>query len=147
VAVIVAGARAAPIHAVLARQTPRDCVVLDTDDADARALARQARARVLWCSAIGALDHGIYIARGRIAARLNGHVEEICPVSGLSRGVLPAVLAAVACALWAGMAPDAIGEALSPGRPTVAVRPVVNGPAAIVPPVDLWTRRRALVTP
>jgi UDP-N-acetylmuramoylalanine-D-glutamate ligase len=145
--------------ALLAHQTPRDCLVLDADDADARALARQARARVLWCSASGALDHGVYIARGRIAARLNGHVEEICPVSGLPRAVLPAALAAVACALWAGMAPDAIGEALAPGRPIELAgsraapddsarapglrhaRAVADDSAAgVAPPVDLWRR-------
>jgi hypothetical protein len=35
---------------------------------------------------------------------------------GLPRGVLPAALAAVTCALWAGMAPDVIGAALAEGR-------------------------------
>jgi len=140
VAVVVAGSRAQDLDRLLAHQTPRDCVVLDADDADARTLAGAARARVLWCSATGALDHGVYIARGRIAARLNRRVEEICPVAGLSRGLLPAALAAVACALWAGMAPDAIGDALAPGRLAAAVRPVVNGPAALAPPVDLWRR-------
>jgi len=138
--VLAASADLAPL---LVHQTPRDLVVLDADDGDARALARHARARVLWCSMAGALDHGVYIARGRIAARLNGHVEEICPVAGLSRTVLPAALAAVACALWAGMAPDAIGEALVPGRVAAPVRPVLNGAAALVAPVDLWTRRTA----
>ena len=143
--VAVALAAAPELATLLVNQTPRDLVVLDADDDDARALARHARARVLWCSVAGALDHGVYIARGRIAARLNGHVEEICPVAGLPRTVLPATLAAVACALWAGMAPDAIGEALVPGRVAAPVRPVMNGAAALVAPVDLWTRRTAAV--
>ncbi len=122
------------VRSLTAHQTPRDCVVLDADDTDARALAREAQGRVLWYSASGALDHGVrgfggpepwgphvYVERDRIAARLNGHVEEICPIVGLPRGVLPAALAAVTCALWAGMAPDIVGGALSEGR-TAPVR-------------------------
>jgi hypothetical protein len=97
------------VAALLSRLTPRDVII-------AHALAGNAHARVLWCSAAGALDHGVYVERGRMAARLNGRVEEICPVEGLSRTLIPAALAAAACALWAGMAPDAIGEALVPGR-------------------------------
>jgi UDP-N-acetylmuramoylalanine--D-glutamate ligase len=136
VAVLMRGADGA--EPLIRHQTPRDCLVLDADDPAARPLARQARARVLWCSAAGALDHGVYVARERIAARLNGYVEEICPIAGLPRGVLPAALAAVACALWAGMAPEAIGDALAPGR---AASPVIG--AAAGPPAPLTPWRRA----
>jgi UDP-N-acetylmuramoylalanine--D-glutamate ligase len=111
------------LRTLLAHQTPRDCLVLDADDPEVLTFARRARARVLWCRTTGALDHGVYVARGRIAARLNGHVEEICPVSGLPRGVLPAALAAIACALWVGMAPDAIGEVLAPHESSGARQP------------------------
>jgi UDP-N-acetylmuramoylalanine--D-glutamate ligase len=141
VAVVMAGAGLAAKAALFANQTRRDCVVLDAEDADARRLAHETRAHVLWCSVAGALDHGVYATRGRIAARLNGHVEDISPVAGLPASILPAALAAVACALWAGMAPEAIGAALSAGRvltPTVARR-MTGGRA----PLDLWTARGA----
>jgi hypothetical protein len=55
---------------------------------------------------------------------------------------MPAALAAVACALWAGMAPDTIGAALIPGRLGALVRPTSEGPTAVAAPVDLWTSRR-----
>jgi UDP-N-acetylmuramoylalanine-D-glutamate ligase len=101
------------VRSLTAHQTPRDCAVLDADDADARALARETQGRVLWYSAAGALDHGVYLERDRIAARLNGHVEDIGPIVGLPRGVLTAALAAVTCALSIGMAPETIGAALA----------------------------------
>jgi UDP-N-acetylmuramoylalanine-D-glutamate ligase len=118
------------VRSLTAHQTPRDCAVLDADDADARALARETQGRVLWYSAAGALDNGasphvrglgdpepwgphVYVERDRIAARLNGHVEDIGPIVGLPRGVLTAALAAVTCALWIGMAPETIGAALA----------------------------------
>ena len=109
------------VRSLTARQTPRDCLVLDADDAEARSLAREARARVLWYSASGPIEHGVFLERDRIVAHLNGHVEEICPIVGLPRGVLPAALVAVACALWAGMAPETIGGALTENR-TAPVR-------------------------
>ena len=133
------------LAALLALLTPRDLIIAESDHA--RALGKQARARVLSCSEAGALDHGVYVERGRIAARLNGHVEEICPVEGLPRAVIPAALAAAACALWAGMAPGAIGDVLSGGRLAPVVHPVMSDAAALVAPIDLWTRRTAaLVT-
>ena len=109
------GGHLSSIEWLFARQTPNDCVVLDADNADTRTLARHARSRVLWCSATGAVDHGVYVARDRITARFADHVEDICPVEGVPRHLMPAALAAVACALWAGMAPDTIGAALIPG--------------------------------
>ena len=105
------------LRRVLTHQTSRDCVVLDADDLAARELARHARARVLWVRTTGALDHGVYVARNRIAARLNGHVEEICPVGELPQGVLRAALVAVACALWVGMSPEAIATVFAPSAP------------------------------
>ena len=110
------GGRPTSLEWLLARQTARDCVVLDADDAEARALARHARPRVVWCSATGPVDHGVYVLRGRITARLNDQVEEICPIEGLPRSVLPAALAAVACGLWMGMPAELIAAALLAGR-------------------------------
>src|SRR5437764_674690 len=89
-----------------------DALVVVTVAAGLRAPARAARAHVVWLSTAHALDHGVYVARGRIAARLNGHVEEICPVAGIPEPQLEPALAAAACALWAGLDPDAIGHAL-----------------------------------
>jgi UDP-N-acetylmuramoylalanine--D-glutamate ligase len=112
------GAAATPdiLRRVLIHQTPRDCVILDADEPGTCELTRDARARVLWCRTTGALDHGVYVAKNRIAARLNGHVEEICPIGELPRGVLRAALVAVACALWVGMSPEAIASVLAPGK-------------------------------
>jgi UDP-N-acetylmuramoylalanine-D-glutamate ligase len=101
---------------VLIHQTPRDCVILDADEPGTCELTRDARARVLWCRTTGALEQGVYVAKNRIAARLNGHVEEICPIGELPRGVLRAALVAVACALWVGMSPEAIASVLAPGK-------------------------------
>jgi UDP-N-acetylmuramoylalanine-D-glutamate ligase len=110
VAVMLRGA--APLAVRLtSHQTPRDCVVAVDEPAD-RALANVSRARVVWLSPEHALDHGVYVARNRIAARLNGRLEEICPVDGIPAPELEATLAAVACALWAGLDPEAIGAAL-----------------------------------
>ena len=111
VAVILRGAP--PIAVRLVRhQTGRDCLVV-TDDPALRALAGVSRARVVWLSPERALDHGVYVAFSRIAARLNGRVEEICPVDGIPATELEATLAAVACALWAGLDPEVIGTALT----------------------------------
>jgi hypothetical protein len=49
-------------------------------------------------------------------ARLNDQLEDICPVEGLARHVLPAALAAVACGLWAGIPSDVIATALIRGE-------------------------------
>ena len=110
VAVIMRGAPPLSVRLV-SHQAARDCLVL-TDDADLRALARMSRARVVWLSTERPLDHGVYVARDRIAARLNGHVEEICPVTGIPATELEATLAAVACGLWAGLDPETIGDIL-----------------------------------
>ena len=111
VAVILPGAEPLAVR-LIAHQTARDCLVLSNDDPGTRAVACPARGHVVWLSATHALDHGVYIARGRIAARLNGRVEEICPVAGIPLAQREPALAAVACALWIGFDPDVIGQAL-----------------------------------
>ena len=131
VAVILRGAAPLAVR-LIGHQTARDCLVV-ADDPALRAVARVSRARVVWLSPEHALDHGVYVARGRIAARLNGHVEEICAVAGIPAPELEATLAAVACALWAGLDPEAIGAALTrrfalePGRADRLLTPVVVG--------------------
>ncbi|MEK7700610.1 MAG: UDP-N-acetylmuramoyl-L-alanine--D-glutamate ligase [candidate division NC10 bacterium] len=100
---------------ILANQTAADCAVLNADDEATRALAPRTRARVVWFSRRRALDHGIFLRDGWVAAKLNGHVEEICPVAEIFlRGAhnVENVLAATACALWTGLAPAAIRRAV-----------------------------------
>jgi UDP-N-acetylmuramoylalanine--D-glutamate ligase len=96
---------------ILLNQTESDCAVLNADDEMTRALAARTRARVVWFSRQRQLDRGVFIADGWIAAQLNGHVEQICPLVDIFlRGAhnVENVLAATACALWTGIAPAAI---------------------------------------
>src|SRR5256886_4944844 len=51
-----------------------------SDDEATAALARRTRAHVVWFSRRRPLSHGVFVRDGRIAAQLNGDVEEICPV-------------------------------------------------------------------
>src|SRR5206468_2834161 len=66
---------------IFANQTPADCAVLNADDEATAALARRTRAHVVWFSRRRSLSHGVFVRDGRIAAQLDGHVEEICPVA------------------------------------------------------------------
>ena len=108
--------RDATPHALrlFARQTARDCLVI-TNDPAVRAFARVSPAHVVWLSTEHALEHGVYVEGGRIAARLNGVVEEVCPATGIPATSLEATLAAVACGLWAGLDPLAMGTTLLRG--------------------------------
>ena len=96
---------------IFANQEAVDCAVLNADDAATAALASRTRAGVVWFSRLKALDRGVFVQEGWIVAKLNGHVEEICPLFEITlRGQhnVENVLAATACALWMGLAPDAI---------------------------------------
>ncbi len=96
---------------VFMNQTEQDCAVLNADDEAARELASRTRARVLWFSRRRVLDHGVFVRDGVIVARLNGHVDEIGPLSEIRlRGAhnVENVLAAAACALWFGMGVETI---------------------------------------
>jgi len=96
---------------IFANQTSADCAVLNADDAPTAALASRTRAGVLWFSRVKALAHGVFVGDGWVVAKLNGHVEEICPLAEITlRGEhnVENVLAATACALWTGLSPDAI---------------------------------------
>src|SRR5881296_532876 len=100
---------------IFANQTAADCAVLNADDEATRAMAARAKAPVVWFSRRRELSHGVFVRDGRIAAKLNGHVEEICPLSEIFlRGQhnVENVLAATACALWTGVAPAAIRSAV-----------------------------------
>src|SRR5204862_2522498 len=92
-----------------------DCAVLNADDEATRAMASRAKAPVVWFSRRRALTHGVFVRDGQIAAKLNGHVEEICPLSEIRlRGQhnVENVLAATACALWLGLPAEAIRRAV-----------------------------------
>src|SRR6266849_6830270 len=101
---------------IFANQTSADCAVLNADDEATRALASRTSAPVVWFSRRRELSHGVFVRNGRIAAKLNGHVEEICPLSEIFlRGQhnVENVLAATACALWTGVSPDAIRRGIA----------------------------------
>ena len=104
---------------ILANQTEADCAVLNADDPGAAALAARVRGRVLWFSRLRRDILGVFVDEGWIVARLNGHVERICPVTDLAlRGAhnVENVLAATACVLWTGMAPEAIRRGIAAFR-------------------------------
>src|SRR5438874_343945 len=91
---------------IFANQTPADCAVLNADDEATAALAQRTRAHIVWFSRRRSLSHGVFVRDGRIAAQLNGDVEEICPVAEIFlRGGhnVENVLAATACALRMGL--------------------------------------------
>jgi UDP-N-acetylmuramoylalanine--D-glutamate ligase len=104
---------------VFTNQTEADCAVLNADDEGSRALASRTRADVVWFSRRQRLDHGVFVHEGRITAKLNGHDEDIGPVDEIPlRGAhnVENVLAATACALWTGMAPDLIRRGIAEFR-------------------------------
>jgi UDP-N-acetylmuramoylalanine--D-glutamate ligase len=101
---------------IFANQGPTDCVVLNADDEATRTLGPRAHAPVVWFSRQRELAHGVFVRGDWIVARLNGHVEEICPLSEIFlRGQhnVENVLAAAACALWTGVSPAAIRAAIA----------------------------------
>src|SRR5215471_12376414 len=104
---------------ILANQTDADCAVLNADDPGASSLAGRARGPVLRFSRHHPQSPGVFVESGWVAARLNGHVERICPVAEIAlRGQhnVENVLAATACVLWTGMAPEAIRRGIAAFR-------------------------------
>jgi UDP-N-acetylmuramoylalanine--D-glutamate ligase len=100
---------------IFRHQTAADCAVLNADDEAARALAGRTRATVVWFSRRQPLAHGVFVQDAWIMARLNDHLEAICPLAEIPlRGAhnVENVLAATACALWVGLAPAAIRRAI-----------------------------------
>jgi UDP-N-acetylmuramoylalanine--D-glutamate ligase len=100
---------------IFANQLPTECAVLNADDPATAALASRTRARVLWFSRRRQLEHGVFVRDGWVAARLNGHVEAICPLAEMQlRGQhnVENVLAATVCALWLGLPAAAIRRAI-----------------------------------
>jgi len=102
---------------IFLNQTAADCAVLNADDPATAALAARTRAHVLWFSRQRALAHGVFVSSdGWVAAKLNGHVEQVMPLAEIGlRGQhnVENVLAATACALWLGLPADAIRRAVA----------------------------------
>jgi UDP-N-acetylmuramoylalanine--D-glutamate ligase len=99
---------------IFLNQAPTDCAVLNADDPAAAGLATRTRASVIWFSRRQPLDPGVFVQDGWVAAKLNGHVEAICPLAEMQlRGQhnVENVLAAIACALWLGLGAAAIRRA------------------------------------
>ena len=104
---------------IFANQTGADCAVLNFDDPVTAGLDSRVPGRVLWFSRLKPLVHGVFLRDGWVVAKLNGHVEPICPVAEITlRGQhnVENVLAAAACALWTGMAPEAIRRGIAAFR-------------------------------
>jgi UDP-N-acetylmuramoylalanine--D-glutamate ligase len=100
---------------IFMNQTASDCAVLNADDEATRALAGRTAARVLWFSRLRPVDDGVFVRDGWILARLDGHLEEVCPVSEIQlRGQhnVENVLAATACALRMGQGVESIRRAI-----------------------------------
>ena len=152
VAVVLRGAPALAAR-LTAHQTVRDCVVVGADDPALATIARSTRAHVVLLSTTHALDHGVYVARGWMTSRLNNRVEDICPVDGIPTTDLEAALAAVACALWAGLDPAIIGEAMrrrfsAERSADAAVAVPAAGHTSLPERAEAWARGlRGLVTP
>jgi UDP-N-acetylmuramoylalanine--D-glutamate ligase len=104
---------------IFAHQTEADCAVLNADDETARGLAGRTRARVVMFSRRQALEHGVFVHDGWVSARFNGRLEKICPLATITlRGAhnVENVLAATACALWAGLSAAAIARGIASFR-------------------------------
>jgi UDP-N-acetylmuramoylalanine--D-glutamate ligase len=100
---------------IFVNQTEHDCAVLNADDEATRGLAARTRAHVVWFSRQRPLEHGVFVHDGWLVARLNGHVDRICPLADIHlRGAhnVENVLAATACALWTGIGVEAIRRAV-----------------------------------
>lgn len=101
---------------IFANQTEADCAVLNADDPPTARLAERVRGQVVWFSRRRTVPHGVFCEDGWIVARLNGHLEAICPVGEVPlRGAhnLENVLAAAACSLWTGIAPEPLRRAIA----------------------------------
>jgi UDP-N-acetylmuramoylalanine--D-glutamate ligase len=104
---------------IFANQTSADIAVLNADDPVAASLGRLARGRVLWFSRRQAVEPGVFVRDGWIVATLDGRDLAIAPASAITlRGQhnVENVLAATACALWAGMTPAAIRRGIAAFR-------------------------------
>jgi len=104
---------------IFENQTEADIAVLNADDPVTQTLDRRTRARAVFFSRRRTLPRGVFCDDGWIVARLNGHEERVCPLNLIFlRGQhnVENVLAAVACALWTGVAPERLRAAIAAFR-------------------------------
>jgi UDP-N-acetylmuramoylalanine--D-glutamate ligase len=104
---------------IFLRQTRADWAVLNADDPETAALAKRTRARVVWWSRRRPLDEGLSVQEGWIVARLDGRETAVAPLSEIFlRGAhnVENVLAASACALWAGVTASTLRNAIGAFR-------------------------------
>jgi UDP-N-acetylmuramoylalanine--D-glutamate ligase len=104
---------------IFMNQDASDCAVLNADDEATRALAGRTPAEVVWFSRTRALEHGVFVRDGWVVARLDGPVQQLCPLTEIRlRGAhnVENVLAAAACALRMGVTGDAIRRAVGAFR-------------------------------
>lgn len=100
---------------IFMRQTREDWAVVNADDPGATALAGRAPGRVLWFSGMRTVAEGCCVRDGWVTLRLGSGEQPVCPVEEIFlRGVhnLENVLAATACAAWAGVAPARLRAAI-----------------------------------
>ncbi|HLC40160.1 MAG TPA: UDP-N-acetylmuramoyl-L-alanine--D-glutamate ligase, partial [Methylomirabilota bacterium] len=105
---------------IFLNQTTQDRAILNADDAEVARFANKTMARTIYFSASRELVEGVFVAlNGWIMARLDGRDLAICPVVEvplLGRHNLENVVAATACALWAGVDPTVIRRAIKEFR-------------------------------
>jgi UDP-N-acetylmuramoylalanine--D-glutamate ligase len=105
---------------IFVNQTSQDRAILNADDAEVAWFANKTTARTLYFSASRELIEGVFVAwNGWIMARLEGRDLAICPVVEiplLGRHNVENVVAATACALWAGVDPTVIRRAIKEFR-------------------------------
>ena len=100
---------------IFLNQTTADWAVLNADDPEVAALAERTRARAVFFSRRRPLGEGFSLREGWIVARLDGRETRITPLREIFlRGDhnVENVLAATACALWAGAAPSTLRKAI-----------------------------------
>jgi UDP-N-acetylmuramoylalanine--D-glutamate ligase len=101
---------------IFENQTEADIAILNADDPVASTLAQRTRANVVLFSRRRILSQGVFCQDSWIVARLCDDEERICPLDEiLLRGQhnVENVLAAVACALWAGVAAERLRVAIA----------------------------------
>ncbi len=109
---------------IFRRQGPADWAVLNADDPGAAGLAPRVPGRRLWFSRTQDVAEGACVREGWVVLRLDGAERRVCPLQEIPlRGShnLENVLAAVACAAWAGIPPERLRVAIR-GFPGVAHR-------------------------
>jgi UDP-N-acetylmuramoylalanine--D-glutamate ligase len=104
---------------IFVNQTADDWAVLNADDAGAAALAPRVRGRTVWFSRRTEPRPGVFVRDGWVTADLGEGPVPLAPLADVRlRGQhnVENVLAAAACALWAGVAPEAIRRGIAAFR-------------------------------